>query len=256
MAAHGYGNVPDRAFIAFDRELNDGAWNEISVVGIEDSAKQNIAVLLTTPLPVVWKLRLRWGVAAVLASLGAPSIAKLDDNWDGSQRRLFHHIAIGIDSDNASVRAAADRLRMHLLSGAGTAQTQLSCDDEVDFGRRQIALTREGALLAADAKKVKIENALADVQKATDALAEALGRTTGEKRKPPSKQLRDALAECASAFNAVHEELNWFVARTAPGPERDRLNALRAPLEALLVRNEPVAVAPAAPEAGTPSPTP
>ena len=244
MAAHGYGNVPDRGFIAFDRELNDGAWNDISLVGIEDAAKLDISVLLTTPLPAVWKLRLRWGIATVLASLGAPSLTKLDEIWDGAERRLFHHIAIGVDSDNANVRAAADRLRAQLLLGAGTAQTLLSYDDEVDFGRRQIALTREGAPLAADAKKVKLESVLADVEKATDALADALGRTSGEKRKTPSKQLRDALGECAAAFNSVHEDLNWFVGKTAPGAERDRFHALLQPLTALLARNEPAPIAP------------
>jgi hypothetical protein len=247
MATRGYRSVPDRAFVAFDRELDEGAWNEFPLKDIEDTAKQNAAILLSAPLPVVWKLRLRWGIAAVLGVLGAPTIAKLDDAWDATQRRLFHHIAIGVDGDNAAIRAAADRLRSQLLSGSGTAQTQLSCDEEVDFGRQQIALTQEGGPLAADAKKVKLTDALADVQKATEALAQALGRGTGEKRKAPSKQLRDATAECATAFNAVHEELAWFISKTPPGADRDRLVSLLAPLEALLSRNQPASSEPAAP---------
>ena len=254
MAAYGYGNVADRSFVAFDHELDEGAWNEIAIKDYEDAAKQNIAILLTSPLPVVWKLQLRWGIAGLLAALGAPSLVKLDEAWDAAQRRLFHHIAIAVDSDNAAVRAAADRLRHQLLSGTGTAQTQLSCDDEVDFGRNQIALTKESGLLAADAKKAKIADALVDVQKTTEALAQVLGRATGEKRKAPSKRLREALGECAGAFNAVHGEIAWFISKSSPGVERDRLVSLLAPLEALLVRNEPASselASPAAPEAET-----
>ena len=236
MAGYGYGNVADRAFVAFDRELEEGAWKAVSTSNYEDAVKQNAALLLTAPLPVVWKLQLRSSIAEVLVALGAPAIATLDDTWDAAERRLFHHIAIGVDSDNASVRAAADRLRSQLLSGSGTAQTQLSCDDEVDFGRQQIALTSEGGPLAADAKKVKVVESLADIHKATEALAQALGRGTNEKRKTPSKQLREALGECTTAFNSVHEQLAWFISKTPPGTERDGLQALLAPLEALLER--------------------
>jgi hypothetical protein len=236
MAGHGYGNVTDRAFVAFDRELNQGAWNEVQVTSEQSAAKENAAVLLVAPLPVLWKLQLRWAIAGIIAVLGAPTIAKLDDAWDGTQRRLFHHIAIGVDSDDPLVRAAADRLRMQLLAGMGTAQTQLSCDDEVDFGRKQIALTQEGGPLHFDAKKVKLTAVLADVHKATEALGQALGRGSSEKRKAPSKLLRDAMAECSDAFNSVHDQLDWFISRTPPGAEHDRLNALLGPLQALLER--------------------
>lgn len=167
-----------------------------------------------------------------------------------TQRRLFHHIAIGADHENLAVRAAADRLRDQLLSGSGVAQTNLSCDEEVDFGRRQIALTREGGPLAEDSKKVKLTQVLADVEKATEALAQALGRGTGEKRKAPSKQIRDAVSECAAAFTGVHDDIAWFIGKTTPGAERDRLTALLAPLDALLARNEraPATEPPASPQ--------
>ncbi len=236
MAGHGYGSVTDRAFVAFDRELDEGAWNEVQTTEEQNAAKENAAALLIAPLPVVWKLRLHWAIAGIIAVLGAPTIAKLDDAWDGTQRRLFHHIAIGVDSDDPLVRAAADRLRMQLLAGMGTAQTQLSCDDEVDFGRKQIALTQEGGPLHFDAKKVKLTAALADVHKATEALGQALGRGAAEKRKAPSKLLRDAMAECSDAFNSVHDQLDWFISKTPPGAQHDRLVAWLGPLNALLER--------------------
>jgi hypothetical protein len=249
MAARGYGNVPDRAFIAFERELEDSAWKSISTKKYDEPAKESAAALLNADPPVVWKVRLRSGIGAVLAALGAPALNTLDNAWDAAQRRLFHRIAAGIDDENRDVRDAADRLLAGLLSGTGTAQTQLDCNAEVDFGRHQIKLTTGGGHLAADAKKLKLADALADVQKTTEALAKALGRSSGEKRKPPSRQLRDAVAECAASFNAVHDDLAWFISRTPRGSERDHLEALLAPFEALLARTTAAPVASPAPEA-------
>jgi hypothetical protein len=254
MAAYGYTSVADRGFVGFDGELNQGAWAEIATQAHENAAKNNAAALLDAPRPVVWKLRLRWVIAELLGVLAAPTLESLDKTWDAAQRRLFHHIAIGVDNDDAAVRAAADRLRTNLLSGTGTAQTQLSYEDEVDFGRKQIALTGEGGPLHADAKKVKIGNALADVHKATDSLAQALGRSGGEKRKAPSKRLRDALAQCASTFNAVHDDLDWFIENTPAGANRDRLTALLSPLEKLLERVGPANTETPAAENGTNAP--
>jgi hypothetical protein len=250
MASFGYGSVPDRAFVAFERDLEEGAWKEIATKKYDESGKENAALLLAAPQPVVWKLRLRWSIGGVVAALGASSLTVLDEAWDAAQRRLFHRIAASVDDEDRAVRDAADRLRAQLLSGMGTGQTQLDYDAEVDFGRQQIALTQGNGPLTADVKKCKLGDALADVAKTTDALAKGLGRGSNEKRKPPSRRLRDAVADCAGAFNAVHDEIDWFVSRTPAGPERDGLLALLAPLEALLARNPPggIAAEPAQPE--------
>ena len=134
-----------------------------------------------------------------------PSLVELDGSWDSAQRRLFHRVAAGVDSEDTEVRAAADRLSAQILAGTGVAQTQYDFDAEVDFGLNQIALTQAGGALAADAKKLKLGDALADVEKATEALAKGIGRGTGDKRRPPSRKLRSAIAECAASFNADHE---------------------------------------------------
>lgn len=256
MAGLGYGSVNDRAFVAFADELEEGAWKDIVTKKYEEAGKESAAALLAAPQPVVWKLRLRFGIGAVLAALGAPALAALDNAWDASQRRLFHRIATGIDDKDRTVRDAADRLAARLLLGTGTAQTQLDYDGEVDFGRNQIALTQSGAL-AADVKKLKLEDALADIKKTTEDLAEGLGRSGGAKRKAPSKLLREAVAECAASFNAIHEQIGWFLRRTANGAERDTLTALLAPLEALLSRSGPVTTSPSPADLpDTPSPAP
>jgi hypothetical protein len=94
---------------------------------------------------------------------------------------------------------------------------------------------------------VKIEGALADVARTTEALAKGLGRAAGSKRQPPSRKLREAVGECAAAFNGVHDAIAWFAGRTPPGAERDQLTALLAPLEALLSRHAPAAAVETAP---------
>ena len=250
-AFYGYGNVLDRGFVAFERELDDGAWKQVSTKKFEEEGKKNAAALLMAPQPVVWKLRLRWGIEVVIEALGVPSLGALDQGWDATQRRLFHRIAAGRDDEDRAVRDAADRLYAQLLSGKGTEQTGFDLDDEVDFGRNQVRLTKEGSPLAADVKKVKLGDVLSDVEKTTEALAKGLGRATGTKRQAPSRRLREAVAECAAAFNSVHDDLVWFAQHTQPSPERDNLHALLKPLEDLLTRHEPTAAAadPAAPAA-------
>ncbi len=252
MASYGYGGLLDRSFVSFDSELDQGAWKAVATKKYEESGHASAAELLGAPHQVVWKLRLRWGIAGVLSALGAKSLGALDDAWDASQRRLFYRIAIGVDDEDGAVRASADRLRAQLLSGEGTAQTKLDYNAEVDFGRKQVALTQDSGALASDAKKLKLGDVLADVSRTTEALATGLGRGSGTKRQPPSRQLREALAECASAFNGVHDSLAWFIARTPAGPDREQLEALQAPLEALLARHAPTASATA--DAAPPGP--
>lgn len=254
MASGGWGSVTDRGLVAFERELDTGAWKGISTKKVEDGARDNLAVLLDAAQPVVWKICLRRGIAGVLAALGTASLDAFDAAWDSAQRRLFHRVAVGVDDADKAVRDAADRLSAGLFVGNGTGQTHLDYDAEYDFGCNQLALTRAGGSLAADAKKLNLGDALADVDKTTAALGKALGRDAGAKRKAPSRRLRDAVAACARAFNGVQDSIAWFMDGTKPGPERDRLAALQAPLDALLARHASAAAAPAAPADGPAAP--
>jgi hypothetical protein len=245
---YGYGNVTDRGFVAFGEELEQGAWGEVAIGKLLDKARGNAAALLDAPQPVVWKVRLRIAIDGVVAALGAASLVDLDGAWDACQRRLFHRIGAGVDDKDKAIRAASDRLRAGLLLGNGTGQTQLDYDQEVDFGLQQLALTKAGGPLAADAKKLGIGDVLGDIDAATAALAKGIGRSGGAKRKAPSRALREAMTACVAAFNGVHDALVWLVEGTAPGEGRDRLSALLAPLDALLERH-PRGAAPVADEA-------
>jgi hypothetical protein len=250
----GYGNVTDSGFVGFDKDLDEGAWGKIVTKKWEAEATESAASLLDAPLQVAYKLQLRGSIGRLLAALGTPSLTALDGAWDSAQRRLFHRIGGARDDEDRSVREAGDRLAAGLLAGTGTQQTQYDLDTEVDFGRKQVALTEGNGPLAADAKKAKLESALADVKKTTEALAEGLGRRTGDKRKPRSMQVRQALASCVAAFNAVHGGLELGLEGTPKGPGRDMLTALLEPLDALLGRHAPSPAAADAPAAPTPAP--
>lgn len=206
------------------------------------------AALLEAPLAVAYKFELRTSIAALIAALGTLSLVTLDAGWDSSQRRLFHRIGEARDSEDRAVRDAADRLAQQLLAGTGTQQTGYDLDAEVDFGRKQVSLATGKGPLTADAKKCKLESALADIEKKTEALAEGLGRRAGEKRKPRSVQVRDALRQCVGAFNHVHDGLVLLLDRTPKGVAHDTLTGLLDPLEALLARHAPGPAAADAPE--------
>lgn len=250
--AQGYSAVTDSGFIGFAADLQRGAWGDIHTKKWEGGAEESAAALLEAPTLVTLKLLLRGSIGRLLVALGATSLIELDAAWDSSERRLFHRIAEARDSEDPSVRSAADRLAAGLLPpSGGTEHTNYDLDSEVDFGQKQIALTSEGGPLHADMKKTKLESALADVKKTTEALAKGVGRLVGEKRKSRSVKVREALSDCVTSFNAVHETLHQLASNTPKGPGRDQITSLLEPLDQLLSRH---VRGPSAADAVTPAP--
>jgi hypothetical protein len=244
VAGYGYSYVSETGFIAFQHDIEDGVWENVSIAEYDSPERALTAAALGAPHPVYWKLRIAWALAELMEAVGASAADRLDLEWDAAQRRLHHRIAAAVDDKDPDVRAAAERLQSTLLVGGGTGQTGYEFHGEVDFGRKQLLLTKDGQA-AADVEKLKLADALHDIDEATEALAKAIGRSAGQKRAaPPSIRLRDAMIACRIAFNAVHEQIAWFVDHTANGPDRDRLVALQAPFDALLARNPPPAPKP------------
>ncbi len=241
MVGYGYSYVTDKGFTAFLRELSEGPWKPVSIKKY-DVPDQLPAGLIEAPRPVVWKLRATWAIGALTATNGATTteaLELLDGEWDSAQRSLSFAILGAAEHKDPERRAAAERLRKALLSGNGTAQTLLGYDEEVDFGRHQAEVTTKGPLVA-DVKAVELGPHLARIHEATEALARGLGREPGQNRAPArSKRVREALSGCSTAFNAIHEEIEWLLAHTPAGPARDNLTGLHAPLLALLDRYPP-----------------
>jgi hypothetical protein len=94
------------------------------------------------------------------------------------------------------------------------------------------------------------------IAETTEALAKGLGRGPGEKRAATrSKRIREAMAACTTAFNVIHEDLEWLIEHTPAGKQRDELEQLHAPFLALLERHPGAAGSTAAPEEPPQEPT-
>lgn len=239
MAGYGYSNVTDKGFTSFLKELSDGEWKGISIKKYDAADQVPSSPLLDAPRTVVWKLRATWAIGGVTGAIGSASpgaLARLDGEWDSAQRALNLRLASALEHKDEKHRAAAERLRAALLSGSGAEQTTLRYDQEVDFGDHQVKVASEEPL-AADVKTVGIQEHIERIREATAALGAGLGRIPGQNRAPSrSRQLRDALTVCSTAFNAIHEEMDWLLEHTAEGASRDLVKALQAPFLALLER--------------------
>lgn len=238
MASYGYSYVPEKGFIGFQRDFSAGEWAEVSSKKYDSPEQKAGAGLVNAPHPVVWKLRATWAITALREALGrsAASIEALDVRWDSLQRKLHYTLGSSVEDDDSSKRECAERLRGVLLLGNGTAQTRLSFDQEVDFGRQQLALTARGPLAEA-AAAVGLGSLLKQIDDATEALARGIGRGPGNQRAGTrSARIREALMACVVAFNGIHDDIAWFLERTEPGEARSRLERLNAPFEALLER--------------------
>lgn len=244
MARYGYGYVTDKGFASFARELSEGAWKDVSIKKHDSDADPPIlkGSLVEASLFVVWKLRATWELRKLLRAMGtatADDLLKLDGEWDSSQRALNLALLSEAEHKEPEHRDAAERLRTALLMGGGTGQTQLSYDKEVDFGNAQLDLAGK-APLAADVKMAGVGAHLKRIREATEALSAGLGRAPGQTRTVSrARRIRDALAACSATFNSIHEELEWIIQHTAPGAERQTLQAFQSSLLGLLERYPP-----------------
>jgi hypothetical protein len=238
MTRYGYGYVPDKGFVSLLNDLSEGAWKDIPFKKYDNPDQQLTPALVEGPLLIFWKLRASWAIATLREALGAGSaiLDQLDADWDSTQRKLNFTLGSAGEDEDPEKRDAAERLRGALLLGNGTAQTKLSWEEEVDFGRQQVTLTNAGPL-ADDARLIGLQPTLKAVAKTTEALAEGLGRNPDHKRVGTrSARVREALAGCAACFNTIHNEITWVLDHTDDGPTRARFSQMLSPLQALVER--------------------
>ncbi len=237
---YGFGGLPQHVIAGFRETLDKGAWATIKTARFdrEDEAPPN---LLDAPRPVVWKLQLTWPLGRLLMALTGVSTDAQDQSWDRVQRRFGAKVSVAENDDDATIVAAAQRVRGAMLMGDGTGQTQLPQPQEVFFGQKQLLLAKEEGL-AKDIALLGLAPVLEDVKKTTEALASALGMTDGEKRPlSPSDRVRMAMSECVQALNDVTRSIDWHLDHLPNGEARDHVVALRATLDMLLdqAREEP-----------------
>ena len=162
------------------------------------------------------KSELRKDTGLKLRMPTADELTSLDRAWDASERRVNSQIAVHEDSEDPARAAAAARLRAALLSGAGSAQTVLSWEQEVDFGRKQVELASQ-APLSDDVALLELQPFIDDISEKTEALSNVL-RQEGSSSAPRSNRIREALVGCRQSFNRVHDDLLWHQEHVPSGP--------------------------------------
>jgi hypothetical protein len=120
----------------------------------------------------------------------------------------------------------------------------LQYQEEVDFGRKQIAMVSTGQA-ATDIALLELGPMMNEIALATESLASAIGH--GETAAPPYARRAKAVSECVATFDHAAESLEWMIAHGGNGPERDIAIDLYASLEDLAHRyTAPLRTIPAA----------
>jgi uncharacterized small protein (DUF1192 family) len=246
MANYGFSYVPERGFVAFLNDLEEGEWGEVSLAGLDTSPDAPLPEsILSAPRRVVWKVRLTRGCNRVKRARQGSATrtpSDIDDEWDALQRQLKHILAFHLEHKEPAKRDAAGRLFKRLLSGkSGLSQTRLPLQEEVDFGEAQVKAARESPL-SADVTLLGIGELIDDIAKKTKELRDSLGRAPGQvsgAARDRAEDLSSALTFATEAFNSVLSEIDWCVENVAGGQVIDELTRLREPLQNLLDRYPP-----------------
>lgn len=234
MAEVTFAYVPIEGFAAFDVELSSGAWGAVEISPYLGADGRAVQPLGTAPVFIALKIQLFQPIANVVRAMSGAGTAKLCDNaWDGTQKLLHNTIAVGLASRDAAKRAAAERLQKLLLLGDGEKQTQLTYQQEVDFGRNQIRIMTESPH-AADVTLLGLQPVVTELAATTNALAQAIGH--GETGLPPAKRKRAATAACVAAFGAVARQLEWLTESGMEGVDRQMAVTLHDALVELAMR--------------------
>lgn len=231
MSQLSFSNVPMMGFSSFHTDLASGPWGLIDVSGYEGPGAK---ALWSAPPLVLVKTRLKREVSQLLQSIeGAGGAKGCDRAWDSCQKQLCGLLGVAAESNDMAKREAALRLQKILLLGAGMGQTRLKYQEEVDFGRKQVALVSQGQA-AADVTLLGLGPMFADIALATDALALAIDH--GHTVHAPYRRKAKATLACVATFEWAANSLTWLMENAGPGPERDLAAGLLATLEELVAR--------------------
>jgi hypothetical protein len=235
----GFSYVDTDGFISFKKELESNSWKEFDISPWLDGRGGS---LLQAPFVLVCKVRLHRALsslATVLQQISSTNLTELDSRWDSLQRRLHYKTADLSESEDAKISSAALRVRSATLKGEGTAQTKLTYQKEVAWGRKQVTLCREKPL-SDDVALLELSGLIDEIEKATEAFAQAINTSgTGESSEATARndRLLDAKAECRQAFNSAVNNLEWQLEQRELSPaEKTSIEACLAPLRVLLER--------------------
>lgn len=231
MSQLSFSNVPMMGFSSYYSDLASGSWNAIDVSGYEGPG--GTSLWAASPLVMV-KMRLKREVSQLLQSIeGAGGAKGCDRAWDSCQKQLCGLLGVAAESNDLAKREAANRLQKMLLLGAGMGQTRLKYQEEVDYGRKQVALVSQGQA-AADVALLGLGAMLGDIALATEALALAIDH--GHSVHTPHRRKVKATLACVATFEWAATTLTWLVENAGAGTERDLATQLLGSLEELVAR--------------------
>lgn len=214
MSQLSFSLVPIAGFAAFQSTMQQHPWTAVDASAYADPSK---SLWNASPL-VLSKVRLHRSIQQLLVTmLGAGGAKACDRRWDGTQKQLNGLLGAYAESGDPAKRDAAKRLQSLLLLGGGVAQTMLRYQEEVDFGRKQIALVA-GGQGATDVATLGLGAIMNEMAVATEALATVIGH--GETVVAPHARRKKALARCVQTFGAVAEGLAWLIDQGSHGAER------------------------------------
>ena len=177
------------------------------------------------------------GIEGVKQALAPLDRGALDKSWDRGQQRLTAATLLKQTDPDQAVVKAADLIAATLLwEGGALGQTKLSYEDEVDFGLRQIELSKR-ADIAAALQAAGLETIFGEASAATKELEAGLNRAPDQRKAlAPAAALRAATRECARRFTLAYSMIEELAAITDSGPDADHLRALLTPLDQLAQR--------------------
>lgn len=120
----------------------------------------------------VVRCEVRWPVSRIADLAPRATLAELEAAWDRAQVRVEALLAAGVCDEEPAVVAAAKRLRRALFRAPSRAPR--SSRKKGTFGRVQVCLARQ-VPLSYDVQLVGLEDALAALAAASEALCERLG---------------------------------------------------------------------------------
>lgn len=225
MAKFSYSTTPENKILTLLDRLEEDQWASVPKLQKIELDSPQLALIKAAVLRDVQELS-----AALNGTFEGALPA--DVVWDKEQHRLSLLLAVAAADDDPARVAAAQVLQRDLLSGRGTAQTQLPFDEEVAFGVRQRELAAQEpykahiALLGLGAQ-------LQRIQLATEALDAALKAGQAANAVSRSVRLRNALTDARETLQWAHRTLAQLAKKAHTKPDRERVAALLAPFTKL-----------------------
>lgn len=241
MTLHGYSSVSNDGLIAFEDELLQRApWAEIQTPSDHHQVCADPSARLSLRADASIKLGLLLAIAALKrARYDIPTTAAdIDPKWDREQRLADLDLDREALSEDPARVAAAQLIRDVVFQGHKTGQTSFSYQDEVDFGRHQVAAA-QAPHVAQALSLLGMTDRVARIGALTDALSRALGRADQAKALSQYQQTRLSRQHCVAAFNSAHDALSLCATQATTDAARAHFAALLAPFQALLTRHAP-----------------